>query len=491
MTGVAWFGGDDALARALGRLGVSAVLLTASDDYDEVAAAVPAGAEALVWRGVGDRARDLLVRCALAEVGFGGRLVYARPTFAPPGFALVDDPGRLGAPPEPLTGYSAEAVTAALVADGGGRRAVVGGEPMDDDLAAAWSASAEPLGLDLARVRWPLVHRFPQLVVGIVRAVAAGAPGGWEVLAERAPSLPFPAPALRWARRAHAEAPTAATAARLDQRFAAALAERVRRGRERQAAELLAAWRAARPGPASALHGLLEAWARGDGGAVLAAGSGGAGGAARGLVLRARAAVLAEGGELEGAEAALRAGLAAERAAGEALEGTPHALLSAGALEPTPAPGGGVSTRAALARVLLGREAVDDARVIARGLPEGAVRDTLIARVELAAGDAARALGAARLGVARAESAREEVEARLVLGLALAASGASGGDEAARAWARAAVDLPPAERLVAALALRPLLAEEVRGDVDSDVAFVLEDVPETLRARRAWLELLA
>ncbi|MCA9514333.1 MAG: hypothetical protein KC635_05280, partial [Myxococcales bacterium] len=140
MIGVAWFGGDEELTRALSRLGAPATVLTASDDYDAMVAAVPPGAEALVWRGVGDRARDLLVRCALAEAGFTGRLVYARPTFAPPGFALVDDPDALGSPPDPLAGLPADAVTEVLLGEGGGgRRVTVAGEPMDDDLAAAWS----------------------------------------------------------------------------------------------------------------------------------------------------------------------------------------------------------------------------------------------------------------------------------------------------------------------------------------------------------------
>ncbi|MCB9736570.1 MAG: hypothetical protein H6745_28675 [Deltaproteobacteria bacterium] len=129
---------------------------------------------------------------------------------------------------------------------------------------------------------------------------------------------------------------------------------------------------------------------------------------------------------------------------------------------------------------------MDDARLVARGLPEGAARDALLARVELAAGDAPAALACAGAAVARAATPPEEVEARLVLGLALAASGVSASDEAARAWEIASVSLPLGERLAVGLALRPLLAEPQRAELDSDVAFALDDVPATLPARRRW-----
>lgn len=333
--GVAWFGAEPALRAAIAAAWPGAVVhaAAAAEAWDLLLADAGAEADVIIWRGIHGRGRDLRVRIAMAEAGFGGVPIYLRPTLIPPGFWALD-PGDGAVDPDAPTpslddlalGRADAATLAGAATDGHvlarraevaaqiaaglvhpekRRRVLIGSAPspptgapveaaplrrVTDHDAAIWSRTAALAPDAVDRVHWPLVFEVPHLVVGLVRAARRDATGIlWWALARRVAELPLRAPALDWARRAHRQAVERAnlagrasvrdrsggqpsvheTASLLERRYEEALRGLLERVDARAIEALLVAWARDLPGGFASVKRALVADALEDDDAVL------------------------------------------------------------------------------------------------------------------------------------------------------------------------------------------------------------------------------
>lgn len=530
--GVAWFGNEGELRAALEawRPGATLHAAHASGDWEALLAEADTTADVLVWRGIQDKGRDLRARLATAEVGYPGLVVFMRPLLLPAGFWAID-PHAGEQPPDPndptdpsptvedlavgrasaslLAAHDRDAdvvarradiiaqISAGLAHPEKRRRVIVGPAPrrLTDYDAALWSHAPSLHAADLPHLHWPVVLRHPHLVIGIVRAARGDASGDlWRVLAHRVAEFSFRAPALDWARRAYLHHHTPEMETLLCQRYQEALRLHLERMDVRAVATLLDRWVRDQPDGFAPMKRVLVADAWNDDEAVLDADpeavSGGRPASwAEALRLHARAHL--RRGDEAAAEAALIDALAIERAAGEARDLGAWASLVHRHGPATPAPEGGVVTRAALADVMRRRGRLDEAAAILVGLvpierPEvwhvrGRLAEAL-GQVAEASEDYARAIAAS-------QTALDEANARL----AQAAFHARHGDidaatfEAVHAWSVAMSGVPAVRRLAIGLAAWDLVGPNGRAAIEAEVALAIDDAPATLRAAKSWL----
>jgi len=492
---IAYFGPDQALLAAVRDElpGATVALLTAGDDHEVMVGAAASGADVLAWRGVQDRGRDIQVRLAVAEAGFAGLLVYRRPHLEPPGFRLVDGGEALVAPAPAPPGDPEDvlrALTASRVArrgDGPDRRG------LDDELIAAWASSEAVTSVDPESVAWPLVHRHPLVCVGLVKAAIRGVPKMWAALAARAVELPFRAPRLGWARRAYAETPDEAARARLSAAWDDLVTGRIAVGDVVGARAHLRAWDEELPGGPARGRGILLAAALGDLVPALASEPRAAAGGMPALeaeLLRLRGRARLAAGDAVGAAVDLEAALALEITAEQARDWGAWESAMAPSVAATSAPSGGAATRLALIELALRAGDLAGANAWASGLSSSAPA-AWVARALLASarGDTASAWACWAAAVAATRGtplASAEVRARHARQLHEA------GASPARVTAMAAAALaeiagvPLVARLELCLALRDVLPPDRRAQLDTEVAFALDELPADLGAVRTW-----
>jgi tetratricopeptide (TPR) repeat protein len=526
--GVAWFGNEGELRAAVEawRPGATLHAAHATGDWEALLAEADTSADVLVWRGIQDKGRDLRARLATAEVGYPGLVVFMRPLLLPAGFWAIDphadeqpnDPNDPAPTPEDLAVGRAPAsllaahdrdddvvarradivaqISAGLVHPEKRRRVIVGPEPrrLTEYDAALWSHAPSLRASDLPHLHWPVVLRHPHLLLGIVRAARGDASGDlWRALAHRVAEFSFRAPALDWARRAYLHHHTPEMETLLGQRYQEALRLHLERMDVRAVATLLDRWARDQPDGFAPLKRALVADAWNDDEAVLgtdpAIVSGGRP-ASRAEALRLHARAHLRRGDEAAAEASLIDALAIERAAGEARDLGAWASLVHRHGAPTPAPDGGVVTRAALADVMRRRGRLDEAASVLAGLVPVERPEVWLVRGRLAEaqGQVAAAAEDYAHAIAASQTALDEANARL----AQAGFHARHGDldaarfEAIHAWSVAMSGVPAVRRLAVGLAAWDLVGPTARDAIEAEVALAIDDAPATLRAAKSW-----
>ncbi|PIE17224.1 MAG: hypothetical protein CSA66_06390 [Proteobacteria bacterium] len=230
------------------------------------------------------------------------------------------------------------------------------GRPIEPPDASLWLPSLAGAAEWARNPRWPLIFRHPRLLVGLVRAAERSDRGTlWWRLADKAPELPFPAPALGWARRYAAVDPDGGEPL-LGLRYQQAVSHAAMRDDFDRIAGLTAAWQADLPAGWGGVKARLLAAICGDDERVVALRpevEGARSHAVEAELFRLRGLVLRRAGYLAEAEVDLRTALALELQWGRARDLAPWSSLILPHDAGRETAVGSAATRVALAALLV------------------------------------------------------------------------------------------------------------------------------------------